>query len=116
MDNLTKSIMDDRESLAQKAVDEDGEIVRACVLKNPFTKEHWNLTMQCKITNVMPDFAKALEKYANLGKELDESERNAWIEASHNMKAKRASNNGEGETLYMSYSSANGGSLTSRVG
>ena len=116
MDNLTKSIMDDRESLAQKAVDEDAEIVRACVAKNPFTKEHYNLTMQCKISNIMPDLAKALKERAETGKDFDESERNAWIEASHNMKAKRASNNGEGKTLYMSYSSANGGSLTSRVG
>lgn len=116
MDNLTKSIMDDIEARAKDADATNTDIMQACLWKNPFTKEHWNLTMQCKITNVMPDFAKVLEANAKSGNTFNESERNAWAKTFHEVKAKRASNNGEGKTLYMSYSSANGGSLTGRVG
>ena len=58
--NLTETIKADIEAKAKENT--DAEIVAKCLLKNPYTKEHFNLTLQCEIASRIPAFAKALDQ------------------------------------------------------
>lgn len=85
--NLTETIKADIEAKAKENT--DAEIVAKCLLKNPYTKEHFNLTLQCEIASRIPAFAEVLETRAEINEKFDDVEKMRWIDVANKPRKER---------------------------
>ena len=100
MENLTQTILDEINANAEGNADaNDLDIAQKCLAANPYMKEHWNLTLQCEITNRMPIFAKVLEDHAKFGADFNECERTIWNDAFAKMKVQKTKHSDEGSMV-----------------
>jgi len=89
--NLTQEIMAAMKAEGTRKADAaDVELAQKCLAQNPFAKDTFNLTLQTRISERMPTFAKVLADRAESGTPFDEQEKAAWLATFPNMDVQTA--------------------------